>query len=118
VHGDEVEPVRDVRVLETGPSGRVTALLVALRGRDVRLDGAQARQALRRPNGEAVQSTAFTLRATRRDGRLAELVMDGQGWGHGVGFCQMGAIGRGRAGWTAPEILAAYFSGTRVVRRY
>ncbi|HEX5633751.1 MAG TPA: SpoIID/LytB domain-containing protein, partial [Gemmatimonadales bacterium] len=118
VHADEVEPVRDVRVLRTGPSGRVTELLLALRGREVRLDGPQARQVLRRPGGEAIQSSAFTAHATRRDGRLTELVVDGQGWGHGVGFCQWGAIGRGRAGARAPEILAAYFTGTSLVRRY
>jgi stage II sporulation protein D len=40
------------------------------------------------------------------------------GAGHGVGFCQWGAVGRARAGQGYAQILAAYFPGTRVARRY
>ena len=46
------------------------------------------------------------------------LVADGQGAGHGVGFCQWGAVGRARAGQSYDQILAAYYPGTTVERRY
>jgi len=36
----------------------------------------------------------------------------GNGVGHGVGMCQWGARGRGDAGQSAAQILAAYFPGT------
>jgi stage II sporulation protein D len=68
--------------------------------------------------GGILRSTAFTLVADG-DGKLVtHLSVDGMGSGHGVGFCQWGAVGRARAGQEFPEILAAYFPGTRLERRY
>jgi SpoIID/LytB domain protein len=51
-----------------------------------------------------------------RDG--AALVLRGGGWGHGVGMCQWGAVGRARAGQGYREILRAYFAGAEVARIY
>jgi SpoIID/LytB domain protein len=42
----------------------------------------------------------------------------GGGWGHGVGMCQWGAIGRAAAGQDHRQILRAYFSGADVARIY
>jgi stage II sporulation protein D len=42
----------------------------------------------------------------------ASLTFHGRGWGHGVGMSQYGALGRARAGQTAAQILAHYYSGT------
>ena len=42
------------------------------------------------------------------------VTMRGRGYGHGVGMCQMGAIGRARAGQTYEEILKAYYTGITV----
>ena len=42
----------------------------------------------------------------------------GGGWGHGVGMCQWGAIGRAAAGQEHRRILGAYFSGAGVARIY
>ncbi len=42
----------------------------------------------------------------------------GGGWGHGVGMCQWGAIGRAAAGHDHRRILGAYFSGAEVARVY
>lgn len=44
-----------------------------------------------------------------------EVVIDGQGWGHGVGMGQYGALGRAEAGSTYDEILAAYYGGLEPV---
>jgi stage II sporulation protein D len=44
----------------------------------------------------------------------AEAVMlDGGGWGHGVGMSQWGAYGKALKGMKAPDILASYYSGLR-----
>ena len=43
-----------------------------------------------------------------------QLVMNGAGRGHGVGFCQWGARAMGAAGSNAAAILAFYFPGTRI----
>jgi stage II sporulation protein D len=36
----------------------------------------------------------------------------GAGFGHGVGMSQYGALGYAQHGWTAPQILAHYYTGT------
>ena len=93
-------------------------LAINLGNREVRVDGAAIRRVLRPGTGELLRSSAFTLVADG-DGRLVtHLALDGAGSGHGVGFCQWGAVGRARAGQRYDEILAAYFPGTRLERRY
>jgi stage II sporulation protein D len=114
----DVEPVRDIRIGSTGPSGRVAELVLRLRDRDVRLDGPQARLVLRPAGTEPLRSAAFALATEHSGGRVSALVIEGRGNGHGVGFCQWGAIGRGRAGQSAPDIVAAYFPGTTITRLY
>jgi stage II sporulation protein D len=42
--------------------------------------------------------------------------LEGIGYGHGVGMCQMGAIGRARAGQTFEQILKTYFRGVQISR--
>ncbi|MEA2024769.1 MAG: SpoIID/LytB domain-containing protein, partial [Actinomycetota bacterium] len=49
-----------------------------------------------------------TQRANAADG---DWVIEGGGWGHGIGLSQYGAYGMGLDGWTAKEILAHYYSG-------
>src|SRR5437773_865625 len=41
-------------------------------------------------------------------------VIDGRGWGHGVGLSQWGAEGCARHGWTHEQILAHYYPGTSI----
>ncbi len=40
------------------------------------------------------------------------LVLTGHGYGHGMGMGQWGAYGYALHGWTAPQIIAHYYSGT------
>ena len=109
--------VRDATVESRTPSGRVARLvLVAERG-NFALRGNDIRYVLRSPGGEILNSTYFSRAggiAPRR--RLARLVVTGNGYGHGVGMCQWGAIGRARAGQSARTILATYYPGTTVRR--
>lgn len=42
------------------------------------------------------------------------VIVDGSGWGHGVGMSQYGALGMAEAGSDAESILKHYYSGTRV----
>ncbi|MBI4679403.1 MAG: SpoIID/LytB domain-containing protein [Elusimicrobia bacterium] len=44
------------------------------------------------------------------------VVLHGGGWGHGVGMCQSGAMGRAEAGQTFDEIIKAYFKGVEISR--
>jgi stage II sporulation protein D len=110
-----VGAVRDVSIESRTQSGRVQRLLIAsdrgqwaLRGNDIRF-------VMRNPGGEILASTYFSLERVRDgDGALARLVVHGTGYGHGVGMCQWGAIGRARAGFDYRSILRAYYPGTVV----
>jgi len=115
---DQIRQVVGVRITKRTGSGRVDQLAISVGGPEIRIDGPAIRRVLRPPSGELLRSNAFTLVADG-DGRLVtHLSVDGTGAGHGVGFCQWGAVGRARAGQSFQEILAAYFPGTRLERRY
>jgi stage II sporulation protein D len=47
---------------------------------------------------------------------LDHLRLDGVGYGHGVGLCQLGARGMATRGATYGDILAHYYPRTRLVR--
>jgi stage II sporulation protein D len=76
--------------------------------------GPDIRQVFQTPAGQPLGSTAIDLTAVGREGTLERLVASGSGWGHGVGMCQWGAIGRARAKQNAREIVTAYFKGSRI----
>lgn len=107
--------VRGATVESRTPSGRVARLIIAAERGNFSLRGNDIRYVLRTPGGEILNSTYFSVQTeSRRDGSLARLVVKGNGYGHGVGMCQWGAIGRARAGQSARAILATYYPGTTV----
>jgi stage II sporulation protein D len=96
-------------------SGRVGTLVITTdRGRFT-LRGNDIRYVMRPPGGEILNSTYFSVLATPgADGAIAKLTLSGMGYGHGVGMCQWGAIGRARAGQDFRTILRTYYPGTTV----
>jgi stage II sporulation protein D len=110
--------VRDVSVDGRTASGRVAALVIETdRGR-YRLRGNDIRYVFR-SGGELLNSTYFSPEVlSSPDGRVARLTIRGMGYGHGVGMCQWGAIGRARAGQDFRTILRTYYPGTTVARAY
>ena len=114
-----LDRLADIRVTRRTGSGRVDQLVVSAGGSEVRVDGqSNIRQILRTPAGELLRSTAFTLVVSGAGNSVSHLVAEGSGAGHGVGLCQWGAVGRARAGQGLEQILAAYYPGTRLERRY
>ncbi len=118
VSAARVQDVRDVRIASRSASGRVSQLTIVLAEDPVQVDGPSVRQVLRNGTGDILRSTAFTLAAEKSGRRLARLVIDGGGNGHGVGFCQWGAVGRARSGQDYERILAAYYPETELQRQY
>jgi len=110
--------VEGVRVAGHTASGRVSRVTIALARGPVDVSGPAVRQVLRPVGESTLRSALFQLTEVREGGRLTGLVAEGQGAGHGVGFCQWGAVGRSRSGQDAPMILAAYFPGTAISRAY
>ena len=106
---------RDVQIDTRTPSGRVGTLKIATDRGNYVLRGNDIRYVLRAPGGEILNSTAFSVETTEaRDGSIARLTLRGTGYGHGVGMCQWGAIGRARAGQDFLTILRTYYPGTTV----
>ncbi len=118
VPAGRVGAVRDVRIAMRTPSGRVGQLTITLDDGDIQVEGPRVRQVLRTTAGDILRSNAFSLTATRAGTRITHLVADGGGNGHGVGFCQWGAVGRARRGQDYRQILAAYYPGTELERLY
>ncbi|MEK0430449.1 MAG: hypothetical protein RL139_253 [Gemmatimonadota bacterium] len=106
--------VRDLVVTETSSSGRAAEVVIWAERGSYRLRGSEARSVLRSSAGEPLLSAYFSLAVERVEGRLSRVVVRGKGYGHGVGMCQWGAIGRARAGQDARTILATYYPGTTV----
>ncbi len=118
VPGESVQTVSDVRISYRTGSGRVGQLTIGLPRSEIQVDGPLVRQVLRPKSGDLLRSNAFSLIVSRERGRVTRLVADGQGSGHGVGFCQWGAVGRSRAGQDYRRILAAYYPGASLERLY
>jgi stage II sporulation protein D len=107
--------VRGITVASHTLSGRVGTITVSTDRGNFTLRGNDIRYVLRAPGDEILNSTYFSLdQASASDGSLMQLVIRGSGYGHGVGMCQWGAIGRARAGQDFRAILRAYYPGTIV----
>jgi len=115
---EQVATVRAVQVTRRTGSDRVGRVTVTLDRVAVDVNGPAVRQVLRPVGEPTLRSAMFRLTETRENGRVEHLVAEGAGAGHGVGFCQWGAVGRARAGQDASTILAAYFPGTTISRAY
>jgi len=112
----EMGTVRSLRIESRTPSGRVGTLAVEGSEGETTLRGNAIRYALRVAGGELLNSTYFSIEsaaAGRPDGGR-RFTLRGHGYGHGIGMCQWGAIGRARAGQDAATILQTYYPGTSV----
>jgi len=108
---------------ERGSSGRAAVLhVVGDRGE------AEVRGELRiRKMLKNLNSSAFYVEpevggsaggAATAEDRPAAFVFRGAGWGHAVGMCQTGAIGRANQGQGYREILRHYFNGAEITPIY
>jgi SpoIID/LytB domain protein len=104
-----VGAVRELRAGARGISGRIRELIVVGDRGGARVTGELR---IRRLLG-GLKSSLF---AARRDGDA--WVIDGAGFGHGVGMCQTGAIGMAEAGVGYRQILEHYYLGARLRRLY
>jgi stage II sporulation protein D len=110
-----VGSVRALRVVERGVSGR--GVLLAVSG-DQGASEVRGELNIRRTLG-MLNSSLFVV-STERDeqGTPTAWILRGGGWGHGVGLCQTGAIGRADAGHDYRAILRHYFNGAEVTKIY
>ena len=118
VNAELVDEIHAVRVHGLGPSRRITELRVQVGAGEIPIYGPDLRRVFLTPEQRPLGSTAIEISTERLAGGGISARVTGAGWGHGVGMCQWGAMGRARAGQTAQEILLTYYQGTRVERKY
>ena len=100
------------KIMGRGASGRVNQMeLKDAHGRSALI----ARELPIRRFFKQLPSALFVLRVDRdADGHITAFHFRGRGWGHGVGMCQVGAIGMAEAGHNAQQILDHYYRGAAV----
>ena len=66
-----------------------------------------------------LKSAAFEVerQGVGEDGVPAAFILHGQGWGHGVGLCQIGAAVMGEQGYTYEQILQHYYKGAVITQK-
>ena len=122
LHGLKAKAVRQMNILERGGSGRIITMHVELIGPDDEILQLELkkdfiiRQSL---HPKFLYSSAFVVEYEPSDAEIPERFrFRGVGWGHGVGFCQIGALGMALAGYSARDIVAHYFPGSKLEKIY
>ncbi len=105
--------LRSIIPLKRSISGNVNSVLfIGSRGRAIVRDELKIRNLL---GIGPLRSTLFVFNTEYdQKGRPNFLVFHGGGWGHGVGMCQSGAMGRATAGQNYKQIIQAYFPGVKI----
>jgi stage II sporulation protein D len=107
--------VQGMSVDERGVSGRATLLTLSGEHKATQLRG----ELNIRRFFKMLNSSMFLISPERGpEGQVTHWLFRGGGWGHGVGLCQTGAIGRAEAGQGYKQILRHYFNGAHVARIY
>lgn len=105
--GVDFGAIENLEVIGRGPSGRAINIRLTTEQGPLDLNARLIRDAF---GVDLIRSTFFNISKTSTGYRI-----DGKGWGHGVGMCQAGAVGRARAGQKYAQILSAYYPGTQLV---
>ncbi|MBI3551389.1 MAG: SpoIID/LytB domain-containing protein [Elusimicrobia bacterium] len=100
--------LRALRPLRRSSAGNVNVLQIVGSRRKVKLDSEMQIRSLLGLG--SLRSTLFIIE-TEYDAKdhPVRLIFHGAGWGHGVGLCQSGAMGRAEAGQSYEQIIKAYF---------
>ena len=108
--GMDFGTIRDLVPVERGPSGRLKRLKV-VGDKKTMIIGKEL--IIRRWLSDShLKSSAFEV---HWDGD--RLTLDGSGWGHGVGLCQIGAAVMAAKGYSFDRILLHYYPGSTLERR-
>ena len=107
-----IQQLIDIRPLVVDASKRVAELEVTAEGgRKFVLRGLPVRWSLNVPDN------LFVYEKTKDPDGVDRYTFYGKGWGHGTGFCQVGAYGMAFRGWTYDRILKHFYTGVELVKR-
>lgn len=106
-----IEKLLGLRPLVVDASQRFAEMEVTAEGgRTFILKGLPIRWSLNLPDN------LFVFEKTQDADGVDRYTFYGKGWGHGIGFCQVGAYGMAFRGWTAQQILTHYYSGVEIAQ--
>ena len=119
--GEDIGLLNELKPVEYGGSGRIKLLKIVGTKRSL-LVGKELM--IRRYLSDShLKSSAFSISYYEDNGREVSagedfdyLILKGKGWGHGVGFCQIGAAVMAYDGYSYDEILAHYYPGAELVK--
>jgi len=97
--------------VKRGPSGRITRLKIE--GTKKSLTVGKELEIRRWLSKSHLYSSAFIVQKENDT-----FILRGAGWGHGVGFCQIGAAVMAVEGFTAEEIVKHYFTNAELKKLY
>ncbi len=97
--------IQQIEVKSKFPSGRINELEILTNKGIFTVKGDKIRW-LFKEGSKILPSAKFSI---EKNGKV--WVIDGSGFGHGIGMCQMGARARAKAGQNFKEILEAYYPG-------
>lgn len=103
--------------LARGPSGRIMRLRIE--GSKQAVTVGRELEIRRWLSRSHLYSSAFCVSVDRdASGLPTQFTLDGAGWGHGVGMCQIGAAVMAEKGHKAEAILKHYFCGAKLTKLY
>jgi SpoIID/LytB domain protein len=115
--GIDFGELKDLIPLERGPSGRIYKLKIE-GSRKTMIVGKEL-EIRRWLSPSHLLSSSFVVSKTKViDGSVGSFILDGGGWGHGVGLCQIGAAVMASQGFKMEEILTHYFTGSQIKKLY
>jgi len=104
-----IQQLVDLRPITIDASQRIAEMEVtAENGRTFILRGLPIRWSLNVPDN------LFVFEKTKDPDGVDRYTFFGKGWGHGTGFCQVGAYGMAFRGWTYDRILKNYYAGVEI----
>ncbi|MCR5819793.1 MAG: DUF4922 domain-containing protein [Bacteroidaceae bacterium] len=120
--GVDIGQIRDLIPVERGKGGHLVRLQIVGTKRSITIGKElEIRKAL---SNTHLKSSNFTVRkeysspATDESAVPSAFVLDGYGWGHGVGLCQIGAAVMGSKGFTYEQILEFYYKNAEISKLY
>ena len=108
---DDLGDIKDLIPIERGKSGRIWKLKIV--GTRKSLTIGKELEIRRTLSETHLLSSAFEV--TKDNNRF---ILNGRGWGHGVGLCQIGAAVMGEQGKPYDEILLFYYRNAEIQRLY
>ncbi len=116
--GIDFGEIKNLIPIERGKSGRIKKLKIVGTKREFIIGKElEIRRAL---SEKHLYSSAFVVEPIYKDGSEipCKFILNGAGWGHGVGFCQIGGVVMAANGKSFEEILKHYFQGAELKKIY